>query len=225
MKQYNCLVFVMLTFYTIACHSQGIEIGANAQYIREMVEFSVSNQHRANPLHDPLKPYWTFETEYKNGVLKTITICKENDVVYGLPNRVDYCEKCVIENDTVKYLIREFNTISLQQMKDLYISTYAPHYIDEVFFSDDYQYYYKLYINKRGTAIAECHKTKSSTLQRSTLQKIESIKSLEIRNANKNDSIQKLNPPQRKIISKPQPKYMCNEQGRVVVKIIIDRDG
>ncbi|MFL9837201.1 hypothetical protein ABS768_06820 [Flavobacterium sp. ST-75] len=262
MKKFLLILSIM--FIKNISIAQNIKIGEDGEYAKTLIEWSVSKQNRLNPLKKLDKPYWTTDVKYDNGTLIKITLCKLNQPITGLTISTDFCEYCIIKNGKINTITKEFNSLTLESVKDFYIRNYSFEIIDNLYFTDDFNYYYKFILSKDNTAIVEYHKTKNSSLSKSILQKIEIIKkksmeahtkeviknimheerntadtsfeikkmrteisknNFEIADDIKQDSIQNSIPIKRNCITKPQPRYICNEEGTVIVKVTINKAG
>lgn len=251
-KTISFLVLILIQGIGFA---QNIKIGDDAEYAKTLIEWSVSKQHKSNPFRDPLKPYWTSNSDYENGVLKSVTICKQKEFIHGLSGNIDYCETIIIKNKKVQYTITEFNNISLEDLKAFYKRFFYEDIINDLYFSYEFSNYYKFYVSHNGLATVECYETESSKLDRKILAQIELLKkkhttdaiknlmddskesevdkmkreidenNLEVNNIIKQDTLKQKTLIKRKTLTMPKPQPTCNEEGCVIVEVKINKDG
>lgn len=135
--------------------SQNIEIGDDAKIVKKLIEYSVSEQNKSNPLKNIYKPYWTTKTIYNNGKISEIELYKQNQVINNFGIKTNYREKCIVENDTIKYIIKEFEALSLNNLQALYIQNLQIIEIDNYYFSEDLNYNYKFLLSKDNISSVE----------------------------------------------------------------------
>ena len=248
-KIVTVLLFILISSSSLA---QDINIGDDAEYAKTVIEWSVSRQNKSNPLKNPSKPYWTSNCIYKNGTLTEVNINKQKEMIYGLSNNVNYHESLVIKNNKVDYIIKSFDNVELEVLKVYYNNNFTSRSIDNLYFTPDFEYYYKFYPNKNNLASVECHKKSNSKFDKNILQKIENLKKKQQNEAIKSllddgreaeikemkketveneKEIKRINTDSidnifksRKITLKATPKGY-NEEGVVVLKVIVNRSG
>ena len=254
------LLFISLLL-SLICNSQSIEIGQKAEYVKSVVEWSTSKQNQSNPLKRLSEPYWTCDSKYIDGKLVEVLQNYRNQYLIDFKITTDYCEHFIMRNDTLHHTIKEFKNISLDQIKTKYTEIYLIYKIDEMYFIDGFEYYYKFRVNSSKIAFAEYYKTNVSEWDKKTQQNFNAKKEA-IEQKKSNDAIKNLMAKShkakyynkqfenlgvdlkseqefnsiatskaknelkgRKVISKFNPKYLCNQEGRVTVQITVDNSG
>jgi hypothetical protein len=167
----NNIIHILILFLSYNCFSQTIEIGQEARYVKTVVEWSTSEQNKSNPLKKAYEPYWTWDSKYVNGVLAEVSQCYQNQYLIDFQMRVDYCEHYIMKNNLLHCIIKEFKTISLEQVKSKYIEMYAVHKIDEMYFDSGFGNYYTFYLDPSNLVCVEYRKTNLNERDKATQKK------------------------------------------------------
>lgn len=183
MKKAALLALLILSqAYSFA---QSIEIGQEANYVRNLAKWKVSEQNKSNPLKDPSKTLWEWNELYNDGTLIEVVMCYKNQYHIGFHITTDFCERYKMENNKLKTIILEFPKISLSSLKPLFIDYFMLEEVNNLYFTNNYNSYYKFYLSTDKIAIAELHLTVISELpnkmqdiilKKKMLAEVESVK-------------------------------------------------
>lgn len=189
-------------------YSQDIEIGQEARYVKTVVEWSTSKQNKSNPFKKTSEPYWTWDSKYDNGELTEVSQCYQNQYLIDFQIRTDYCERYIMKKGKLHHTIKEFKNISLDQIKEKYISKYAIHKIDDKYFEEGFGSYYKFNLNRSNIASIEYYKTNISEWDKKTQQNF-SVRKKAIEKKWSEDIFKDL-------MSKPDDKSYYDKQIRIM---------
>lgn len=226
-------LILTLIIFTCMCqaNSQSIKMGQDAQEIKQIVEWSTKNHRKSDSYGNRASSYWTYDTKYYNGALVEVSQCYQNQYLHDFRVNADYCKRYIMENNKLSYVLTQFENISIEKLRENYNSMYSESTISGFFFFDKYKNYSKIYLAKNGLATIEMRKTIISELPKAVQQtltsklteikKNEEMKNMLPTNSNNNNFFAS---DRRPLISR-NPNYICNEEGKVVVQISIDKSG
>lgn len=218
------IVLALLILFSNKVCSQNIVIGKDAQEIKQLIEWSTKNHRKSDSYGNRASSYWTYDTKYYNGALVEVSQCYQNQYLHDFRVNADYCKRYIMENDKLSYVLTQFENISIEKLRENYNSMYSESTISGFFFFDKYKNYSKIYLAKNGLATIEMRKTVISELPKAVQQTLNS-KLTEIRDIEELKNKSNYSLASRKAISRPSPKYICNEQGKIVVQISVDKSG
>ena len=226
MKIKNTKLILTLIILTCICqvNSQSIKMGQDAQEIKQLVEWSTKNHRKSDSYGNRAISYWTYDTKYYNGALIEVSQCYQNQYLHDFRVNADYCKRYIMENKKLSYVLTQFENISIEKLRENYNSMYSESTISGFFFFDQYKNYSKIYLAKNGLATIEMRKTIISELPKAVQQTLNS-KLTEIKDTEELKNKSNYSLASRKAISRPNPKYICKEQGKIVVQISVDKSG
>lgn len=218
--------FLFLFFFNCSLSfSQSIEIGQDAIQIKQIIEWSTKNHGKTDTYGNKSNSYWTYDTKYYNGNLTEVFQCYKNQYLNDFGVMADYCKRYMMEDNKLTYVLTQFENIAIEKLQENYNSMYSKSKISNLYFFDNYKFYSKIYLSKDGLATIEMRKTLLSNLPKELQQTLNS-KLAESESLNqKLDSVKSYQPKQRKILIRPLPDNKCNQQGKVVVQVSVNRVG
>jgi hypothetical protein len=124
--------------------AQEIEIGQNAEEIRYIVERG-----------SKYAPNTDWNLRYENGEISDVILCYYNEYIVDIGIEADFCKHFVMENGKLVYILTQYETLSIDQLKKYYNSLNQYRKVDDLYFSEDNKNYSKVYLHKNGLATVE----------------------------------------------------------------------
>lgn len=207
--KYSILFFLFI--FTQNLFSQ--EIGQNAFYVKQLVEYHVNSHNNARGYK---QTKMEIKTKHNDGKLAEVILYQENVPAYdrALAGRtIDFRTRYVMKDDVLNSIITEYFNLSLEELKSITDDNYKA---DKYYFTKDFNYYYLLYLNDKRLATQEYRKTDIDLLPKDILATLEK-------------EFWKFSDPEishkRKPIEIAAPEYLAQEEGVILVAVIIDRYG
>jgi len=189
---YKIITITAALLLSFASNSQNITIGQDAQDVKAIVEWTTNKNQKENRFKKGNISDWTWESKYDNGEIREIIQCYLNQYLIDFQIKADYCEHFVMQNKKLHHTLKEFKNITLNQVKQYYIANgYAKHKVDDLYFTDDFQSYYKFYLNGDKLATVEMQKVILSDFSKVIQTKIKSTKEIS-ENIKSDDAIKNL---------------------------------
>lgn len=217
------VLFIPILLFCNTSSSQEVKIGQDAQEVRQLVLRLTNNHNKPDSYGNIANSLWTCDTKYYNGVITEVLQCYQNQYLYDLSVYADYCEHYMMENNKLSNIIMQFENISIEKLQENYNSKYSETKIGDFYFFNHYESYSKIYLSDNGLATIEIRKTIMKDLPKSVQQ----ILSLRLKDLGDNEADKEITyePKVRKMLNAPKPNNDCNEQGKVVVQISVNRLG
>ena len=170
MKNYLLLIFILFFFQSI---SQNIEIGQDAKKVKETAEWIAKRQNEMDSYGNKADATTSYDVKYKNGVIDDVILCYYNAYQLDMKIMADFCIHYLMKNEILIKIIKQYQNISIEKLIEFYDKEYNNSKINNLYFTDDYKYFYKLYLASNGFASVECLKTDSYNISNTTKNLIE----------------------------------------------------
>lgn len=105
-----------------------------------------------------------WDVNYNNGQITEVIQCYEDQYLIDFRFTASFCKRYIMEHGILSYILTQYENVSTETLKSKYENKNDNKRIGELFFSDDYQHYSKIYLAKNGMASIEWHKTELNSL-------------------------------------------------------------
>ena len=136
MKKLLLIVGVILTIFQLKSQ---IHFGDNAKTVEAMLKFGRKYPHLS----------------YANGKIEYISQCEQNRYALDFKKYISYCDYYIMDaNEKYVCHLRQFENISIEELKYNFNEFYAGRIIDKYYFDENYDIFYELYLadNKYATS-------------------------------------------------------------------------
>jgi hypothetical protein len=172
MKKLTVITFaVFLCNFNIA-HGQ-IEIRQDATQIKSFIEASTIDHNRYDSYGNRASSIWTWDVKYYNGEIIDVIQCCPNQYLIDFEAIVSFCKHYVMEKGKLTYVLTQYEEISVENLKKFYDKSYSEYRDNEIYFSEDYKHYSRIYLSKNGYATVEWRQYESSQLPIGIQRKID----------------------------------------------------
>ncbi len=240
MKKVAFGLFLIMTYFVAL--SQETYIGQDAQEIKYLVENGT--RYNSNT---------SWDIRYQNGKIADVILCFYKEYLVDVGITADFCKHFIMENNRLAYVITQYETLTLSQLIEAYNK--LPNYIKigDKYYDNDYKNYSIIYLHDNGLATIEWTKTNLDDLPKDVRNKVdkESLKVNDDDVKNKSDNLvsgigvsnsndleiygtiyyngkptdNDFNLKNREVEYKPEIKSKCRENGIIIMKIEVDRNG
>ncbi|MCX6351499.1 MAG: WG repeat-containing protein [Bacteroidetes bacterium] len=180
------LIFVNQT------QGQTIEVGQSAEQIKGLIEWTTKDHNKPDTYGNKSSSYWTWDVKYNNGQITDVVQCYQKQYLLDLRTTADYCKHYIMDKSKLAYVLTQFENISVEKITENYNTNSMNKKIGGLYFSENYEYYSKIYLSTNGLATVEWRKTVVSELPAS-IQSSVSSKLTTIRTETKNKQTEELN--------------------------------
>lgn len=150
-----------------------IEIGQPAEQVKAYIEWITEDHNKPDSYGNRSNSKWEWDANYNNGKILNVTQCFQNEYLIDIGVVSNYCKYYIMENDKLAFVISQFENISITKLVKSYTSNYGNNKLGEFYFSDDFEYYSKVYLSDQGLATIERRKTVISELPNVIQQKVQ----------------------------------------------------
>ncbi|MBA7533354.1 hypothetical protein ES705_25592 [subsurface metagenome] len=157
MKRYLLLIILGFGFGQIK--SQTIEIGQDANEIKQLIEWSTRQRTGFDSYGNSKGNNVTWDVNYYDGQITEVIQCYSKQYLIDLRLSANFCKYYMMEYGKLAYVLTQYENVSLNNLQSSYENSYGNMKIDDYYFSDDYKHYSKLYLAKNGYATVEWKKT------------------------------------------------------------------
>ncbi len=232
---------------------QKFEIGLSAGLIKELVERDTKGHNKCDTCGSKPKAYRSCDIKYNNGEIAEVTQCHQQEYLPELRITANYCEHYIMNNNKLAYLLTQFENVPLEKIIASHDNNPSNKKIGELYFSDDYEHYSKIYLSTGGLSTIEWRQTIVSELPEN-LQSFIDAKRAAIREKKKADKaianrkrehgdmgvaaandqaypskgyVIRHSIAGRNIVLHPDAKAepVLKEDGKVIIRVAVDREG
>lgn len=152
------LAMVFLSFLTKA---QTIPLGKSAEEVAGMLKFQVSSYYQAR---GNKTMQLSTNTKYANGQPVEVRLNVQNSYNIQLRKAVNFCDRYIVKAGKVVFLLSQYENISVKELEDLYNEISAETKVGNLYFTEDFQHFRKIYLSSNGLATIEYRKTELKAL-------------------------------------------------------------
>ena len=163
------LLICIILFSVNKVFSQTIEIkiGEDANQVKNTIQWITQDHDQVDSYGNTSNSHWTWDVKYYNGEISEVFQCHENEYIMEWGIIANYCNRYIMKNGKLAHTLTQYADVSLEKLKSFYNSKYLYGKNSDVYFSQDYQYYSKLYLADNGYATVELKKTDQTILPKS----------------------------------------------------------
>ena len=172
MKRLLILTVLVLGFGYLK--AQTIKIGQSAEQIKTLIEWTTKDHNKPDSYGNRSNSYWTWDVKYYDGQITEVIQCYQDQYLLDFRVVANYCKHYMMEKGKLAYILSQFENISVDKLRDSYSTNYGENKIGELYFSDDYEHYSKIYLANNGIATVEWRKTVISELPSGIQQTVKS---------------------------------------------------
>jgi hypothetical protein len=172
------LTFILSTNYV---NAQFTEIGNEAIQIKNFIEANTRSRTGYDSYGNSKGNNVAFQVEYSNGQIKDVIQCFANQYLIDYGKHGNFCKHYIMENGKLAYTLTQYETITITNLKAHYNKLYSKNKIGELYYSDDYKHYSKVYLSKNNLATIEWRKTNLKNLPMNVQNKIKQEMALKIK--------------------------------------------
>ncbi len=127
-------------------------IGQSASEVKALIDYEVSSYYRSQGYHQVRMDH---RTDYKNGQISEVIICKENVPMIDLQKAGNFCTHYVMNKGKLFYIAIQYSNISIEELEVVMRKSSVQ--VGKYYFGDDNQTYSKVYLSQSGQATKEIH--------------------------------------------------------------------
>ncbi|MFN5209304.1 MAG: hypothetical protein ACK5D8_07420, partial [Bacteroidota bacterium] len=143
---------------------QTIEIGQDAKQIKSMIEWSTRDRTGYDSYGNSKGNNVTWDVKYSNGQITDVIQCYSNQYLLDFRVSASFCKHYVMEYGQLAYVLTQYEDLSTEQLKEFFDRSYGDYKSGNLYFSDDYEHYSKIYLANNGYATVEWRKTEPDEL-------------------------------------------------------------
>ena len=163
MKQKLTLT-VILTFILATSFGQTIEIGQDAREIKQLIEWTTRDRTGYDSYGNSKGNNVVWDVKYFNGQISEVIQCFYRQYLIDFRVSADFCKHYIMENGKLAYVLTQYENLSVSQLKEFFDQSYNDRKAGDLYFSDDYKNYSKIYLHKNGLATVEWGATNPNDL-------------------------------------------------------------
>lgn len=158
-------IFTIIILLTISCsYGQKIEIGQDAKQVKSIIESMTNNRNGYDTYGNSKGNNVTWDVKYNNGQMMDVIQCWQDQYLLDFRVSVSFCKHYIMEKGQLAFILTQYEEISTEQLNQFYEKNLGNYKSGNLYFSDDYQHYSKVYLSYNGKASVEWRKTKINQL-------------------------------------------------------------
>ncbi|MBL0311020.1 MAG: hypothetical protein IPP77_15545 [Bacteroidetes bacterium] len=162
MKKLTVIIWIALTS-ALTVFGQTIEIGMDANKVKQLIHWTTQQRTGYDSYGNSKGNNVDYDVKYYNGQITEVIQCYANQYLLDFRISATFCKRYIMEYGTA-YVLTQYENVSTEVLKSKYENSYGDKRIGDLFFSDDYQHYSKIYLAKNGMATIEWRKTETNSL-------------------------------------------------------------
>lgn len=246
------VVTILMLIFSQQVNGQKFGIGQSAELVKVLMERIANDYNKCDTCKNRSKLYRSWDVKYSDEKIADVIQCYQQEYLTDLQTIADYCEHYIMKDGKLAYTLTQFENISVKKIRKSYDSDLSKKKVGELYFSDNYEHYSKVYLSTNDLATVEWHKTIVSELPKDIQDSI-STKLLAARESKKTaEAIAKKKSQEgyagvphanhniyssngygirhsvhgRNIVSHPKLNEVeLKEGGKVIIRVTVDRDG
>lgn len=143
---------------------QKIEVGQDAIQIKSLIEMITQQHNRYDSYGNRANSTASYDVKYNNGVISDVIQCFDNQYLSDFSVVASFCKHFIMKNGKLEYTINQYKNISTSTLIGFYNKIYEDKKIGDYYFSNDFEYYSKIYLAKNKLATVEWRKTEPKML-------------------------------------------------------------
>lgn len=163
MKKLTVITAIILQTLSVA-HGQTIEIGQDANYVKQLIEWSTRQRTGYDSYGNSKGNNVDWDVKYYNGQVSEVIQCYSQQYLIDFRTVADFCKHYIMENGKLAYVLTQYENISVSKLKEYYDRSYSDKKAGDLYFSDDYKNYSKIYLHQNGLATVKWAAAKQSDL-------------------------------------------------------------
>ncbi|MCO5234270.1 MAG: hypothetical protein M9888_11105 [Chitinophagales bacterium] len=163
MKKLTVIAAIILQTLSTA-YGQTIEIGQNANSVKQLIEWSTRQRTGYDSYGNSKGNNVVWDTKYYNGQISEVIQCYSQQYLIDFRTVADFCKHYIMENGKLAYILTQYENISVSKLKEFYDRSYSSTKAGDLYFSDDYKNYSKIYLHQNGLATVKWTTAKQSDL-------------------------------------------------------------
>tara|TARA_R110000868_G_scaffold245810_1_gene502388 strand:- start:195 stop:1502 length:1308 start_codon:yes stop_codon:yes gene_type:complete len=172
MKQKLTLT-VVLTFILTTSFGQTIEIGQDARVTKQIIEYSTSSRTGYDSYGNSKGNNVVYDVKYYSGEISEVIQCFSRQYLIDFRIQADFCKHYIMEGGKLAYVLTQYENVSVSKLKEYYNQSYEDRKAGELYFSEDYKNYSKIYLHSNGLATIEWGETNPNDLPQSIKSEID----------------------------------------------------
>ncbi len=161
MKKLTVITAIILQTLSVA-HGQTIEIGQDANYVKQLIEWSTRQRTGYDSYGNSKGNNVDWDVKYYNGQVSEVIQCYSQQYLIDFRTVADFCKHYIMENGKLAYVLTQYENISVSKLKEYYDRSYSDKKAGDLYFSDDYKNYSKIYLHQNGLATVKWAAAKQS---------------------------------------------------------------
>lgn len=143
---------------------QTIEIGQDATEIKQIIQWSTQQRTGYDTYGNSKGNNVTWDVKYNNGKITDVIQCYSNQYLLDFRVSASFCKHYIMEYGRLAYVLTQYEDLSTEQLKEFFDRSYGDYKSGNLYFSDDYEHYSKIYLANNGYATVEWRKTEPDEL-------------------------------------------------------------
>ena len=172
MKQKLTLT-VVLTFILATSFGQTIEIGQDARVTKQIIEYSTSSRTGYDSYGNSKGNNVVYDVKYYNGEISEVIQCFSRQYLIDFRIQADFCKHYIMKRGKLAYVLTQYENVSVSKLKEYYNQSYEDRKAGDLYFSEDYKTYSKIYHHNNGLATVEWGETNPNDLPLSIKSEID----------------------------------------------------
>lgn len=220
---------------------QTITIGQEAETVRQLVEWNTRNRTGYDSYGNSKGNNVIFDVKYYDGEISEVIQCYKKQFVIDFKMPADFCVHYIMKSGKLSIVITQYENISVLKLKELFDKSYGNRKSGELYFSDDYNNYSKIYLHQNGLATVEWCAANPNDLsaeinkKRKDYEEDKRQRLLEDSKRVKENSEPQTEMESRKLLPYSlndrsalflaRPSYTGNGEGTVIITITVNKEG
>lgn len=149
------LILIILIFGFEHLKSQSIEIGQDANEVKQFIEWSTRQRTGFDSYGNSMGNNVTWDVKYYNGQITEVIQCYENQVIINLSPSVNFSRHYNMEFGKLANVYTQYENVSVEKLIEKYNKIYEGRIINNLYFENDYRHYTKIFLAKNGYATTD----------------------------------------------------------------------
>jgi hypothetical protein len=234
------LLAFLMSLFDIS-FGQTIKIGQEAENVKRLVEWYTRNSTGYDSYGNSKANNVVSDVKYFDGEISEVIQCYTKQFIIDFRISADFCVHYIMKNGKLSVITTQYENISVSKLKELFDKSYGDRKSGDLYFSEDYNNYSKIYLHKNGLATVEWCATNPNDLsaeinkKRKEYEESKRQRLLEDSKRVTEEAEPKTEMESRKSLSYSlndrralflaRPSYPGNNEGTVIITITVSNEG
>ena len=161
------IITAIISLALSTAYGQQIKIGQDASYVKQLIQYSTQMRTGYDSYGNSKGNNVDWDVKYYNGEISEVIQCYSQQYLIDFRTVADFCKHYIMDNGRLAYVLTQYENISVSKLKEYFDRSNIDTKAGDLYFSDNFKTYSKIYLHQNGLATVKYTTAKQSDLPKS----------------------------------------------------------